>query len=117
MGKPVKIYNLAENIIKLSGYTPGVDIKIEVVGLRPGEKLYEELLMNSDSLKNTEHKKIFVDKPETIDFKELTKNLGLLKSAVDNKDDNEVRSILEKIVPTYIRDNELFNKQSQTTNI
>ena len=60
MGKPVKIYNLAENIIKLSGYTPGVDIKIEVVGLRPGEKLYEELLMNSDSLKNTEHKKIFV---------------------------------------------------------
>ncbi len=115
MGKPVKIYNLAENIIKLSGYTPGVDIKIEIVGLRPGEKLYEELLMNSDLLKNTEHKKIFIDRPETIDFEELTKNLGFLKTAVDKKDDNEVRSLLEKIVPTYIRNSELFNKQSQTT--
>ena len=114
MGKPVRIYDLAENIIKLSGYKPGVDIKIDVVGLRPGEKLYEELLMNSDSLKNTEHKKIFVDHPETISFEELKEGLELLKAAVDNQDDNEVRNILEKVVPTYIRDNEAFNKQSES---
>ncbi len=112
MGKPVKIYNLAENIIKLSGYTPGVDIKIEVVGLRPGEKLYEELLMNSDSLQNTEHKKIFVDHPEAINFEQLTESLNLLQKALVNQNDDEVRDVLEKVVPTYIRDNEVFNQQS-----
>ena len=115
MGKPVKIYNLAENLIRLSGYKPNVDIKIEIVGLRPGEKLYEELLMNSDNLKHTQHKKIFVDKPESLGYDALQESLALLQKAVDNRDDDEVRSVLEKVVPTYIRDNISFNKQCEST--
>ena len=66
MGEPVKIYDLAENLIKLSGFEPNKDIKIEVTGLRPGEKLYEELLMDEEGLKNTAHEKIFIGKPGTI---------------------------------------------------
>ncbi len=117
MGKPVKIYNLAENLITLSGYRPNVDIKIEIVGLRPGEKLYEELLMSADNLKQTQHEKIFVDKPESLGFEELKNTLKLLKDAVDNRDDSEVRSVLEKVVPTYIRDNETFNKQCEASHL
>ncbi len=66
MGKPVKIYDLAENLIRLSGYTPDKDIKVEITGLRPGEKLYEELLMNNDNLSKTAHNKIldFQDIPQ-----------------------------------------------------
>ena len=114
MGKPVKIYNLAENLIKLSGYQPNVDIKIEIVGLRPGEKLYEELLMSSDNLHHTQHQKIFVDKPESLSYDALKESLALLQKAVDNRDDDEVRSVLEKVVPTYIRDNVSFNKQCES---
>lgn len=117
MGKPVKIYNLAENLIRLSGYKPNVDIKIEIVGLRPGEKLYEELLMNSDNLKHTQHKKIFVDKPESLGYDALQESLALLQKAVDNCDDDEVRSVLEKVVPTYIRDNVSFNKQCESARL
>jgi len=117
MGKPVKIYNLAENLIRLSGYKPNVDIKIEIVGLRPGEKLYEELLMSSDNLQHTQHKKIFVDKPESLSYDALKESLTLLKAAVDNRDDDEVRSVLEKVVPTYIRDNVSFNKQCESARL
>ncbi len=117
MGKPVKIYNLAENLIRLSGYKPNVDIKIEIVGLRPGEKLYEELLMSSDNLQHTQHKKIFVDKPESLSYDALQESLALLQKAVDNRDDDEVRSVLEKVVPTYIRDNVSFNKQCESARL
>jgi len=70
MGKPVKMVDLARDLITLSGYKPDVDIKIEYVGLRPGEKLYEELLMDEVALTSTEHNKIFVEKPKdaTIEF-------------------------------------------------
>ncbi len=110
MGKPVKIYDLAENLIRLSGYIPNVDIKIEVVGLRPGEKLYEELLMDQEGLEGTKHSKIFVGRPMTIEMAELEEKLSLLKEAVDSQDDEKIRDIMEEVVPTYIRDNESFNK-------
>ena len=74
MGKPVKIYDLAENLIKLSGYKPNEEIKIQITGLRPGEKLYEELLMNED-LRKTQHNKIFIDKPESISLSNLKKEI------------------------------------------
>ncbi|MBO5743134.1 MAG: polysaccharide biosynthesis protein [Clostridia bacterium] len=110
MGKPVKIYDLAENLIRLSGHIPNVDIKIEVVGLRPGEKLYEELLMDQEGLEGTKHSKIFVGRPMTIEMSELEEKLTLLKEAVDSQDNEKIRDIMEEVVPTYIRDNESFNK-------
>lgn len=113
MGKPVKIYDLAENLIRLSGYTPGVDIKIEIVGLRPGEKLYEELLMDQEGLESTKHNKIFVGRPMTIEMTELEEKLTLLKEAVDSQDNERIRDIMEEVVPTYIRDNVKFNKAYQ----
>ncbi len=113
MGQPVKIYDLAENLIRLSGHTPGVDIKIEIIGLRPGEKLYEELLMDQEGLEGTKHNKIFVGRPMTVEMNVLEKNLALLKKAVDSKDNDKIRSIMEEVVPTYIRDNESFNRRHQ----
>jgi len=113
MGKPVKIYDLAENLIRLSGYTPNVDIKIEIVGLRPGEKLYEELLMDQEGLEGTKHSKIFVGRPMTVEMNVLEENLKLLSDAVDSKDNEKIRDIMEQVVPTYIRDNESFNRNHQ----
>lgn len=116
MGKPVKIYDLAENIIRLSGHTPNVDIKIEIVGLRPGEKLYEELLMDQEGLESTKHNKIFVGRPMTIEMSTLEEKLKLLKEAVDSQDNEKIRDIMEEVVPTYIRDNEKFNKAHLKSN-
>lgn len=113
MGKPVRIYDLAENLIRLSGYTPGVDIKIEVIGLRPGEKLYEELLMAEEGLESTAHSKIFVGKPCDIDMQTLEEKLSLLDIAVNSHDNEKIRDIMEEVVPTYIRDNEKFNSDYQ----
>ena len=111
MGSPVKIYDLAENLIRLSGHTPGVDIKIEITGLRPGEKLYEELLMDTEGLEKTGHNKIFVGRPASIAPQQLNEALGVLRDAIENGDDNSIRDAFEKTVPTYIRDNVAFNKE------
>ncbi len=100
MGKPVKIYDMAEKLIQLSGYKVGEDIAIEVVGLREGEKLYEELLMDEEGLKETAHSKIFVGQPINIDMEELEEKLALLKN-VWEKSENEIREVLRTVVPTY----------------
>ncbi len=113
MGKPVRIYDLAKNIIRLSGYTPGVDIKIEVTGLRPGEKLFEELLMNEEGLTKTRHEKIFVGAPCDITMEQLKPSLDLLKKATDNNDINAVKDIVEKVVPTYIKNPDVVNKSHE----
>ena len=101
MGKPVKIYDLAQNLIRLSGYIPNKDIKIEITGLRPGEKLYEELLMNNDNLTKTAHNKIFIDKPETIPLNKIIKQIDdlLFVAKIGNK--NMLKDKLKEIVPTY----------------
>jgi len=116
MGKPVKIYDLAENLIRLSGHTPGVDIKIEIVGLRPGEKLYEELLMDQEGLESTKHSKIFVGRPLSIEMPVLQEKLNALSEAVDSQDNEKIRDIMEQVVPTYIRDNAKFNAAHQKLN-
>lgn len=74
MGEPVKIYDLAVSLIKLSGLEPNVDIPIEITGLRPGEKLYEELLMSEEGLQTTAHNKIFIGKPSDITYEQMLKN-------------------------------------------
>lgn len=106
MGEPVKIYDLAVNLIKLSGYRPNVDIKIEFTGLRPGEKLYEELLMNEEGLQKTRHEKIFIGQPLFCDMKQIKEYLDLLEDALKSNDNEEIKHVIAKIVPTYIRKNE-----------
>ena len=102
MGKPVKIYDLARKLISLSGYKPNEDIMIEFTGLRPGEKLYEELLMDEEGLTETSHNKIFIGKPTVYDEETLNENLNILRNAV-NEDSKDIKLIMQQIVPTYKR--------------
>lgn len=92
---------IAKDIIKLSGYRPGVDIKIKITGLRPGEKLYEELLMSEEGLTNTEHDKIFIGRPSDIIFDEVLQQIEILKDNMHNRE--LLKDCLERIVPTYKR--------------
>lgn len=103
MGEPVRIYDLAYDLIKLSGFEPNKDIKIKITGLRPGEKLYEELLMSEEGLSNTTHKKIFIGKPTFTDIEDLKRRLYELRRSLDNDNINELISTVEEIVPTYKR--------------
>ena len=100
MGQPVKIYDLAVNLIKMKGYVPGRDIKIEIVGLRPGEKLYEELLMAEEGLESTPNDLIFIGQPIDIDREEFLEKLDkLIAIAQTNSDD--IKHEIEKICDTY----------------
>ena len=103
MGEPVKIVDLANNLIRLSGFEPGVDIKIEYSGLRAGEKLYEELLMSEEGLTKTANSKIFIGKPVEFDTKKVMHNLEMLKKIVDNEDVELIDSVMRNFVTTYIR--------------
>lgn len=103
MGEPVKIVDLANNLIRLSGFEPGVDIKIEYSGLRAGEKLYEELLMSEEGLTKTANSKIFIGKPVEFDSKKVMHNLEMLKKIVDNEEVELIESVMRAFVTTYIR--------------
>ena len=100
MGEPVKIYDLAKNLIRLSGYKPGEDIPIVFTGLRPGEKLYEELLMDEEGLQETPNKLIHIGKPIEFDMEEFVKQLERLYE-VANLDSEAIRGEVKRIVPTY----------------
>ncbi len=107
MGQPVRIYDLAKNLIKLSGFEPDEDIKIEFTGLRPGEKLYEELLMAEEGLKATRNDKIFVAHPVATDLAVLRRELEILKdiTLTGSRDvcDEDVFEYVKSIVPTYCK--------------
>ena len=100
MGKPVKILDLAKNLIRLSGYRVDEDIKIEFTGLRPGEKLYEELLMAEEGMKETSNKLIHIGKPIEINEEEFFVQLKHLKDA-SVSEDQDIREMVQQIVPTY----------------
>lgn len=100
MGKPVKILDLATNLIKLSGYKVGEDIEIEFTGLRPGEKMYEELLMDEEGLKKTANKMIFIGKPIDFDTEVFEKQLEELILHA-KQEDKDIRKEIKDIVPTY----------------
>lgn len=104
MGEPVKIYDMAVKLIKLSGLEPNVDIQIKVTGLRPGEKLYEELLMAEEGLTQTKHDKIHVAKPSDIDMEKLEAKLAKLQHLLDttnNEQKDEIKDVISEVVPTY----------------
>lgn len=100
MGEPVKIMDLAKNLIRLSGYKLDEDIKIKITGLRPGEKLYEELLMNEEGMTDTENKLIHIGKPIEFDEMVFFKQLKRLKEAA-NDESGDIRELVREIVPTY----------------
>ena len=100
MGDPVKIDDLARNLIKLSGHTPDVDIQIVYTGLRPGEKLYEELLMSEEGLQDTENKLIHIGKPIEMDEEKILESIAGLKNFCYENPDN-IRSVVADLVPTY----------------
>ena len=102
MGEPVKIDDMARNLIKLSGYEPDKDIKIVYTGLRPGEKLYEEMLMKEEGMKDTPNKLIHIGQPIIFDDDEFKQELATLdKVANENGDGNEMKKLVAKVVPTY----------------
>ncbi len=103
MGSPVRIYDLAENLIRLSGYRPNVDIPIKVTGLRPGEKLYEELLMSEEGLTDTSHSKIFIGKPSDITIDEVNEKIAILAEAVKTANPDAVKEAVQKVVSSYRR--------------
>ena len=103
MGKPVKIYDLACDLIRLSGLEPNKDIKIEVTGLRPGEKLYEELLMSEEGLTDTTHNKIYIGKPTFTSYDKLKDKLEQLDKLLDEDDTEVIKDKMAEIVPTYKR--------------
>ncbi len=101
MGEPVKITTLAENLIRMYGKVPYRDVEIKFTGLRPGEKLFEELLMNEEGLKSTENKKIFIGNQITIDENDLLEKLSRLRKFADANDSDGVVKMLSEIVPTF----------------
>ena len=103
MGEPVKIYDLAVNMIKLSGLVPFEDISIKITGLRPGEKLYEERLMAEEGLQKTANEKISIGKPLDIDYDSLFNKIDLLLDSA-NRETSNMKDLVKELVPTYIID-------------
>ena len=108
MGKPVHILELAENMIRLSGFEPYKDIDIVETGLRPGEKLYEELLVKTEDLDKTDNDQIFVERDKPLDPREIEKKLAILSQAAATEDDALCRQALKQVVETF-RDPEEVN--------
>ena len=103
MGEPVKIYDLAESLIRLSGFVPNQEIQIEITGLRPGEKLYEELLMQEEGLEKTAHDKIFVEEPMDITMDNIKEKLEKLTNLLSKENANleDTKKVIKEIIPTY----------------
>lgn len=116
MGKPVKIYDLAFNMIKLMGFEPEKDIKIEEIGLRPGEKLYEELLMKTEALSKTDNNMIFIEKDSPLTREEVEQKLLILRQAVEQTKNKiaspAIKAAMKQVVPTFV-DPEEVNKNAQ----
>lgn len=113
MGQPVKIYDLAVSLIKLMGYEPNVDMPIKITGLRPGEKLYEELLMSEEGLTTTKHNKIFISKLSDFNEEDIKEKLNKLEKLEYNSRYNKEKiiKVIKEVVPTY-RDSKEVNKES-----
>lgn len=114
MGKPVKILELAENMIRLSGLEPYKDVEIIETGLRPGEKLYEELLIKTEEMDRTDSDMIFVERDEPLTREEIEQKLTALRRALETNDDRKVRAALKRVVPTFHSPEEVNNAAEQS---
>ena len=101
MGKPVKIWQLAENMIRLSGLEPGKDIQMIETGLRPGEKLYEELLIKTEELDKTDNSMIFIERDKALSKDQIDEKLKILQQALQTESNRKVKAALMEVVPTY----------------
>ncbi|MBO4422738.1 MAG: polysaccharide biosynthesis protein [Clostridia bacterium] len=117
MGQPVKILDLAENMIKLSGYVPYKDIDIIETGLRPGEKLYEELLVKTEELDKTDNSLIFIERDAPLSPEQLNEKLRILRDAADSGSDEQARLALMTVVPTYHTPAEVNGKYYETPEV
>ena len=108
MGKPVKILNLAKRMIKLSGFIPYEDIDIKITGLRPGEKLFEELLYNKAITQPTHHPKIMISKEKAKDFDEVNGKIKQIIKYASRFNDEKVVKELKELIPEFISNNYLF---------
>ena len=116
MGQPVRIYDLAVNMIKLMGFVPGEDIEIKEIGLRPGEKLYEELLMKSEDLEKTDNDMIFIERDTPLTREQMEEKIALLREAVELAKDEvrseKIREVIRNTVPTFV-DPEVINRTAE----
>ena len=113
MGEPVKIYDMAVKLIQLSGYEPNVNMQIKITGLRPGEKLYEEILMNEEGLEATKHDKIHVAEPLNMTIEEMEEKLEVLRNLLDNSNNEDkdiIKNTMKQIVPTFKLGEEINKK-------
>ena len=117
MGQPVKILDLAENLIKLSGYVPYVDIDIVETGLRPGEKLYEELLIAGNNTEKTANDKIYVEHQPLVTPAELEEKLEVLRAALETENADKLRAALHCVVPTFREPDEVNARQGETVEL
>ena len=101
MGEPVKILTLAENLVRMAGLTPYVDVDIIETGLRPGEKLYEELLMSSETLTSTKYNKIFVEEQTPVTPEQMDAHLACLRQVLETESPEQIVAVMRQIVPTF----------------
>ena len=111
MGSPVKIRELAENLIRLSGYVPGEDIEIKYTGLRDGEKLYEELLISEEGIQKTQNDLIYVARPMDFDSEALFEKIEEIRGVIETAPPTEIVDIIKELVPTFTPNNALFIHQ------
>ena len=108
MGQPVKIYDLAINMIEMAGFRPDIDIEIRETGLRPGEKLYEELLVKDEHLAKTDNEKIFIEQDAPLSSEELNEKLTTLYNAINMRSNKIAKAALHEVVPTFIDPSDLY---------
>jgi FlaA1/EpsC-like NDP-sugar epimerase len=111
MGSPVKIRELAENLIRLSGHVPGEDIEIKYTGLRDGEKLYEELLISEEGIQKTQNDLIYVARPMEFDSDYLFRRLAEVKEVIETAPNEDIVEVVKELVPTFVPNNVAYNKE------
>lgn len=117
MGSPVKIRELAENLIRLSGHIPGEDIEIKYTGLRDGEKLYEELLISEEGIQKTQNDLIYVARPMEFDSQKLFEKISYMREVMDGATSRQIVDVVKELVPTFNPQNEAFKDEKQEVKI